>query len=253
MKKGDYEIHVFSSYPSDIPNIVDIVDFAITIFGPLDNTKNGDFIEFKKATKCIPLSNDFSGECNQLTTNNDCFNLLYGRSCQNEAHEFYPDIPREIIKVPPYGIKYVALDYPFFAYNSVTYKITPVSLFDPKVSIFYKDVSKGHLSEIEADLIASKKDFISTYVMEDDVMPESDIYALAMIYNTSPYPTDFVISAEYEAYEGPDGPIRPTASSKPSIENGDDSSWKKNLLSLHPWQSLSVQLCSDWHLLWSSS
>ena len=164
-----------------------------------------------------------------MTTNNDCFNLLYGRSCQNEAYEFYPDIPREIIKVPPYGIKYVALDYPFFAYNSVTYKITPVSLFDPKVSIFYKDVSKGHHSEIEADLIASKKDFISTYVMED-VMPESDIYALAMIYNTSPYPTDFVISAEYEAYEGPDGPIRPTASSKPSIENGDGTSWKKEFI-----------------------
>lgn len=229
IERGNYEVHVFSSYPTDLQNLADIVDFAITIFGPLNNDQNGDFVEFKKATKCIPLADDFSGECNKLTTYNDCSFLFYGRSCQIEAFEFYPDIPREIIKVPPYGLTYVALEYPIFAFTYVTYKITPVSLFDPKVSVFFKKVVTAG-SEIEADLITSSKDFTSTYYEESGEMPESDIYALAMIYNTSPYQTEFVISAEYEEYERPMKPPPSATPTKEKYDFKDNDDWKNEFL-----------------------
>ena len=216
---GNYEIHVFTSYPSNLENSIKDVEFAVTIFGPLNDDKK--LIQFEKATKCIPVDAG-SGSCNQETTMNECNNLNYGRSCQTKAYEYMPDIPREVYKLRPYGVSYVALYYPFDRFEHINYQVTPATVFEPKVAAFFDYENVG--IEAEADQISVNSGISISYTCPSSG-PSSDIHAILMIYNTSPYPVDFVVSSNTK--QEPTGkPTRPTKpiTDPPSVPPSDPPS-----------------------------
>lgn len=209
VEKGTYEIHVFSVIPTTLQNLTDLVEFAVTVYGSLDNNKNGDFLKFKKATKCIPAEH---GECNEETFDNDCYNNYYGRSCQIEAVSHSVFLSRTIIKINPYGLRYVIFYYPPMEEPmSVNYRITPVTQFEPKIYAFYNNIDKGG-SEFEADKISVIHGFSSTFQYDPDNLPTGEVYMLAVIYNTSPYPTEFVLTSDVTPY------VKPPTDNQPETE-----------------------------------
>lgn len=213
VEKGSYEIHVFSAIPSTLENLTDSVYFAVTVYGTLDNGKNGDFLQFKKATKCIPAEH---GDCNEETFDNDCYNQYYGRSCQIYAEGLSIYIPRKIIRINPYGIRYFILYYPpQDEHASVTYRVTPVSVFEPKVLGFTHNIRTGGI-EAEADVLFTRGGFSATYNYDPNNLPQEEVYMLIMIYNTAPFPTDFVLTADATPHsQSPSSPDQPPTPEQP--------------------------------------
>lgn len=219
VESGDYEIHVFSTIPNDLKSMSDKVNFAITIFGPLDNDKNGNSLKFVKADKCIPTADLAFNECNMETLDNKCSFNYYGRSCQIEAQGFSGDMLRAIVKVQPYGLKYVTFYYPSMRVASTTFRVAPATMFDPKIFAFYDpDKVKVGGSEGEADEISNSNGFKTTFVYDPNNLPSSEIYALIVIYNTSPHPTDFVITTESVEYTEPPTAGESEPVSEPPLE-----------------------------------